>query len=63
MTDSTTRYRHKGLNLAYPPAEARRMADGISGAELEVILGAGHLPPLERPSRTRAAMVRFLAQV
>jgi len=46
-----------------PPAEARRMADGISGAELEVILGAGHLPPLERPSRTRAAMVRFLAQV
>lgn len=46
-----------------PPAVARIMANGIPGAELEVIPGAGHLPPLERPSRTRAAMGRFLARV
>lgn len=43
-----------------PPAMARSMADAIAGAELVVIDGAGHLPPVERPAETTAALQRFL---
>jgi pimeloyl-ACP methyl ester carboxylesterase len=34
-----------------PPRAARALADAISGAELEVIPGAGHMLPLEAPDR------------
>ena len=44
-----------------PPDAARRMAAAIPGARLVVIPGAGHLPPLERPCETTAAIRDFLA--
>ncbi len=43
-----------------PPAEARAMADAIPGAELVVVPGVGHLPPLEAPAATNTALARFL---
>ena len=42
---------------------ARRLAAGIPGARLVVVPGAGHLPPVERPSETTAAILEFLRVV
>jgi pimeloyl-ACP methyl ester carboxylesterase len=39
-----------------PPRAARALADAIAGAELEVILGAGHMLPLEAPDEIVAAI-------
>lgn len=39
-----------------PPRLGRQLADGIPGAELEVIPGAGHMLPLEVPDRIVAAV-------
>jgi YbgC/YbaW family acyl-CoA thioester hydrolase len=46
-----------------PPDAARRMATLIPGARLVVIPGAGHVPPLERPSETTAEIREFLRVV
>ena len=46
-----------------PPDGARRMAAAIPGARLVVIPGAGHLPPVERPSETTAGIRDFLRVV
>ncbi len=46
-----------------PPEAARRMAMLIPGARLVVIPGAGHLPPIERPSETTAEIREFLRVV
>lgn len=46
-----------------PPDAARRLAAAIPGARLVVITGAGHLPPVERPSETTAALREFLRVV
>ncbi|MEO1192008.1 MAG: alpha/beta fold hydrolase [Pseudomonadota bacterium] len=43
-----------------PPAQHRQMAIAIQTARLEMIKGAGHLPPLERPADTTAALRRWL---
>jgi pimeloyl-ACP methyl ester carboxylesterase len=40
-----------------PPEVARAMADGIAGARLAVVDGAGHMSPLEDPAAV-AALVR-----
>lgn len=45
-----------------PPALAQEMADGIGGAELCVIQGAGHLSALEKPEAVRDALVDFRAR-
>jgi pimeloyl-ACP methyl ester carboxylesterase len=45
-----------------PPAAAREIADGITGARLVEIPGAGHLPPLERPEEFRSALHGFLRE-
>lgn len=45
-----------------PPPFARTLADGIPGAELTVIAGAGHLTALERPGAFADAVVGFLAR-
>lgn len=46
-----------------PPARARTMAEAIPGARLVVIPGAGHLPPVERPSATTHALLDFLRSI
>ena len=46
-----------------PPEAARRMATLIPAARLVVIPGAGHVPPLERPSETTAEIREFLRVV
>lgn len=45
---------------ATPPDRARAIAQGIPGARLVVVPGAGHLPPLERPRETTEALGEFL---
>jgi len=42
-----------------PPALSRAMADAIPGARLELIPGAGHMSPLERPDAVNAALRAF----
>ena len=44
-----------------PMHRHRLMADLMPQADLVVIDGAGHLPTLERPDPTRAALMRWLA--
>ena len=39
---------------------ARAMASAVPGARLEVIAGAGHLPPLEAPADVNAVLLDFL---
>lgn len=46
-----------------PPDLAREMAEAIPGAELEVIGGAGHVPPMEQPTVTTDRIRRFLEGV
>jgi pimeloyl-ACP methyl ester carboxylesterase len=43
-----------------PPSAARVIADGIPGAVLSVIPGAGHLPPVEQPLATTRVLTEFL---
>lgn len=43
-----------------PPALAREIADGIAGAALSVVAGAGHLSTLEAPEAVGAALSGFL---
>ena len=42
------------------PAVARGIANGIPGAMLSVIPGAGHLPPVEQPIATTRVLAEFL---
>jgi len=44
-----------------PPEVAKEMADGIAGAKLVIVEGAGHLALLEQPDRMNAALQDFLA--
>jgi pimeloyl-ACP methyl ester carboxylesterase len=44
-----------------PPELAKEMAEGIAGAKLVVIPGAGHLAVLEQPDAVNAALEDFLA--
>lgn len=43
-----------------PPSRARAMAEAIPAARLTVIPGAGHLPPVERPTVTTQVLLDFL---
>jgi pimeloyl-ACP methyl ester carboxylesterase len=45
-----------------PPALAESMNRAIPGSRLEVIPGAGHLVPLERPDVFKGALDRFLRE-
>ena len=45
-----------------PPEWHRDMLGAIPGARLEVIDGAGHLPPLEQPARFSAIVTTWLAE-
>jgi YbgC/YbaW family acyl-CoA thioester hydrolase len=43
-----------------PPDTARRMAAAIPGARLVMVPGAAHVPPVEQPAETTAAIGEFL---
>jgi len=67
--DSTATLRHIDLPTLLvfgaddeitPPAVGRQMQASIAGARLEVIAGAGHLPPVERPEEFAAVLASFL---
>lgn len=44
-----------------PPEHSREMAEGIPGARLVLIPGAGHLSTLEEPAAVNAALTEWLA--
>jgi 3-oxoadipate enol-lactonase len=48
------------LDALTPPDMARSMAATLPAARLEIIPGAGHLPPLERPVEFNAVLTDFL---
>jgi pimeloyl-ACP methyl ester carboxylesterase len=50
-------------DVVAPLEKARQMADLISGARLEIIAGAGHLPNQEQPGQFNAALDRFLSSI
>ena len=43
-----------------PPSQARSMADAIAGAQVAIISGAAHLPPVEQPEATTIRLRDFL---
>ena len=43
-----------------PPAEMRKIAEGLPQAEYVEIAGAGHMAPLEKPAEVNAAILDFL---
>jgi pimeloyl-ACP methyl ester carboxylesterase len=45
-----------------PPAYGHEFADRISGARLEVVKGAGHMFPLEKPDEFAALLTGFLRE-
>ena len=45
------------------PASARAMVSRLPNATLEIIPGAGHMSPMERPMEVNAAMRRFLLSI
>ena len=48
------------LDQHCPPKAAEIIASGVRGSRLEVIKGAGHAIPVERPQELTASMNRFL---
>ncbi len=46
-----------------PPAEARKLHEGIAGSRLELISGAGHLSSLERPAAVNHVLSEFIARL
>jgi 3-oxoadipate enol-lactonase len=47
-------------DVSTPPGDMAELAASIPAAELAVIEGAGHLPPIEAPEATAAALERLL---
>jgi pimeloyl-ACP methyl ester carboxylesterase len=50
------------LDVITPPDCAREMAAGITGAELLIVPGCGHLATLEAPEAVNGALARWLAR-
>jgi 3-oxoadipate enol-lactonase len=46
-----------------PPAEGRKLAEAIPGARLQLIAGAGHVPPMEAPDEFNRVLEEFLGSL
>jgi pimeloyl-ACP methyl ester carboxylesterase len=46
-----------------PPDVAEKMHKAVTGSELEVIRGAGHMSPMEQPEQVNRAIERFMASI
>ncbi len=46
-----------------PPDLVRELAEVIKGARFELVRGAGHLPPVEKPAEYAQALRSFLAAI
>jgi pimeloyl-ACP methyl ester carboxylesterase len=46
-----------------PPASSHRMAAALAGSHLEVVHGAGHLSPVEKPEAVTEVMRKFVEQM
>lgn len=53
---------HGGLDVMAPVAGARLLADGIPGAELQVVPEAGHAVPLEQPAASADMLVEWVGR-
>lgn len=51
-----------GEDAATEPEKSERLRDGVAGAELVVIPGAGHMSTIERPEAVTRALEVFLAR-
>jgi len=50
------------LDATTPPAQGRRLAELIAGAELILMPGVGHMPQIEDPARFNQLLTSFLAR-
>jgi pimeloyl-ACP methyl ester carboxylesterase len=48
------------LDFICGPTQARPIAGGITGAQLVMLLGCGHIPSIEAPQQYRHAVEEFL---
>ena len=48
------------LDFICGPAQAQPMADAITGSQLVMLAGCGHIPSIEAPQEYRQAIVDFL---
>lgn len=48
-------------DIATPPSSAEALRDAISGAHLEILTNAAHIPTVERPEAVTTAMLGFLS--
>lgn len=48
------------LDAISSPAEMREIAEGIHGAACQVVSGAAHLTPMEKPAEVSAAIATFI---
>jgi pimeloyl-ACP methyl ester carboxylesterase len=51
------------LDRHCPPKAAEIIAAGIEGSQMEIIAGAGHPIPVEKPCELARMMNKFLAQI
>jgi 3-oxoadipate enol-lactonase/4-carboxymuconolactone decarboxylase len=52
---------HGAGDQLVPAGEAQALADGIAGARLVSVDGAGHIPQLEQPARVCELLASFAA--
>ncbi len=52
-----------GEDIATTPDKAQRLAEGIGGARLETVGGAGHMTPIEQPEQISQLLSEFLSEV
>jgi pimeloyl-ACP methyl ester carboxylesterase len=45
-----------------PPRYSQELCDGIAGARLTIVAGAGHMAPIERPAAVSAALRELLSR-